>query len=175
MRSLVLYGCAIAASVAGCSSRDPQPGPATRAVVQLSTEADEWRPAAHVCWFAGGFGGRDQSEGSAAVWESGLNGTVDLGGGETATISNSDGVSFDWSSTIPIRMIIVPGTPRVASAYGYNPPATSGTGLIAPKDSDNGDAQTTLAHIIFCFIREAGSTSGGTSSSGGSTSGGKAW
>jgi hypothetical protein len=106
------------------------------------------------------------------------NGTVDLGNGETATVSNSDGVSFDWSATIPIHFIIVRGTPTLASGYPYDPPAMSGLHLLAPSDPDNQNMLTRLTSIKFCFRAASPQDAGGGTpgeDAGGSSGGGKSW
>ena len=52
-------------------------------------------------------------------------------------------VRFDWSSNIPVNVVLVKGGPS-ANAYTYDPPATSGSGLKAPKCKG-------ISHIIFCY------------------------
>ena len=52
-------------------------------------------------------------------------------------------ISFDWSSNIPVRVVLVKGGPS-ANAYIYDPPATSGSGLKAPKCKG-------ISHITFCY------------------------
>lgn len=86
----------------------------------------------------------------------GENGSVDLGNGEQAEITNSDGVFFDWSSTIPIDLLIVRGSPRLANAFHQEPPATSGTRLSPPRDPDDQDRQLPLTSVKFCFRDRSG-------------------
>jgi len=56
---------------------------------------------------------------------------------------DGDWISFDWSSNIPVNVVLVKGGPS-ANAYTYDPPATSGSGLKAPKCKG-------ISHIIFCY------------------------
>jgi hypothetical protein len=70
----------------------------------------------------------------------------------SVTISNSDGVYFDWSSTLGIDLVIVKGGPN-ANTYGYEPDAYEDTGLHAPVNDDNGTPYG-LSHIEFCYDYE---------------------
>lgn len=88
---------------------------------------------------------------SSADWLGEGNGTLDLGGGASVTIMNSTGISYDWTATIPIRVVVAMGTPTVGRVYGWDPPAMSGAGLTMPKDPDNGDAQTRMTVQTFCY------------------------
>jgi hypothetical protein len=112
---------------------------------------------------------------SSVTHEGGSNGTVDLGDGETATISNSDGIKFDWSATIPISHIFVRGTPTVASVPFYDPPAQSGTRLSAPVDTENGGMQTELTTIKFCFLPHQDKPDAGGGGGDEKGGGGKSW
>lgn len=101
----------------------------------------------------------------------GADGTVDLGNGQTATVDvdESDGVTFDWSATIPISMVIVRGPDPSectaescwSSVYPYAPGAMSGTGLIPPIDPDLG-MQLPLVSVKFCFALGSSAPDGGT-------------
>lgn len=116
---------------------------------------------------------------SAATYNGGSNGSVDLGDGNTATISNSDGVTFDWSATRPIQVVIVRGSPEWASVHYYEPAAHSGNRLSAPKNPDDQDRQFPLTTIKFCYeAEEVTPPDAGTDpppAGDGSSGGGKSW
>jgi len=57
--------------------------------------------------------------------------------------SDGDWISFDWSSNIPVNVVLVKGGPS-ANAYYYDPPATGGNGLQAPRGKG-------ISHITFCY------------------------
>lgn len=61
----------------------------------------------------------------------------------TITISNSDGYTFDWSSTNPIWAVIVVSAGN-ATIFEYDPPSTSDTELYAPHDKE-------ISHVTFCW------------------------
>jgi hypothetical protein len=75
------------------------------------------------------------------------------GGGDTVTVT-SNGVVFDWSSTLGIDAVIVKGGPN-ANVYVYDPPAESfgDTGLNSPINPNNGNPFG-LSHIEFCYDLE---------------------
>ena len=77
-------------------------------------------------------------------------GTYDLPGGNTVTVT-TDGVNFDWSSTLGMDAVIAKGGPN-ANAYVYDPPAESfgDTGLHSPINPNNGQPFG-LSHISFCY------------------------
>jgi hypothetical protein len=77
-------------------------------------------------------------------------GTYSLGCGGSVTVT-TDGVNFDWSSTIGIDAVISKGGPN-ANVYVYDPPteATSDTGLHSPINPSNGNPFG-LSHIEFCY------------------------
>lgn len=144
--SLVLGGVALfgfAACTSGSSERAPSPG--IRSTAQRLTADEECTRLM-----------RAVQPVYSATHVGGQNGTVDLGNGEQATISNSDGVTFDWSATIPIDAVMIRGSDNVASVPMYDPPATGDTGLSAPKDSDDGDRQLPLTRIKFCWLDRSG-------------------
>jgi hypothetical protein len=66
------------------------------------------------------------------------------------TISNSDGYTFDWSisSGYAVCAVIVKGG-QGANVYSYEL-ATSGQGLFAPVNSNNGK-NFEISHVSFCF------------------------
>lgn len=71
--------------------------------------------------------------------------------GDSVTITTTDGIHFDWSSTIGIDAVLSKGGDN-ANAYVYDPEATSGANLYSP---DNGGAnRPALSHIDFCFDYE---------------------
>ncbi len=71
----------------------------------------------------------------------------------TVTVT-SDGVNFDWSSTIiGMDAVIAKGGPN-ANLYVYDPPAESfgDTGLHSPNNASGQPAG--LSHVVFCFDHE---------------------
>lgn len=70
----------------------------------------------------------------------------------TITILNSDESYFDWTSTLPIKAVIVKGGPN-ANVYFYDPPSYGDTGLHAPINPENG-MPFGLSHLEFCFQYE---------------------
>jgi hypothetical protein len=64
--------------------------------------------------------------------------------GNTITISNSDGKTFDWASEYPVVAIIVKaGTKAYVYRYGDGG-VLSDTGLVAPEGKD-------ISHVSFCM------------------------
>jgi hypothetical protein len=80
-------------------------------------------------------------------------GTYSIDGINTVTVT-TDGVSFDWSSTLEMDAVISKGGPN-ANIYIYDPPAeaTSDTDLHSPINPNNG-RPFGLSHIEFCFDYE---------------------
>ena len=80
-------------------------------------------------------------------------GTYDIDGINTVTVT-TDGVYFDWSSTLGMDAVIAKGGPN-ANVYIYDPPAESksDTGLHSPINPNNGEPFG-LSHIEFCFDYE---------------------
>jgi hypothetical protein len=80
-------------------------------------------------------------------------GTYSIDGINTVTVT-TDGVYFDWSSTLGMDAVISKGGPN-ANVYIYDPPteATSDTGLHSPINPNNGNPFG-LSHIEFCFDYE---------------------
>jgi hypothetical protein len=80
-------------------------------------------------------------------------GTYDIDGLNTVTVT-TDGVSFDWSSTLTMDAVIAKGGPN-ANVYIYDPPAeaASDTELHSPINPNN-DRPFGLSHIEFCFDYE---------------------
>jgi hypothetical protein len=71
--------------------------------------------------------------------------------GDTVTVSSTDGIHFDWTSTLGIDAVISKGGDN-ANVYVYDPEATSGNGLYSP---DNGGGNVpAISHIDFCFDYE---------------------
>ena len=84
-----------------------------------------------------------------------VNGTFNVPGFGTITISASDGQFFNWSSTFGIDAVIVKGGTK-ANIFTYSPEAQSGSGLHAP---DNASGQPAgLSHIEFCFDEDETTT-----------------
>ena len=73
----------------------------------------------------------------------------------SVTISNSDGTTFDWSSTLSIDAVFVKGGTVDGNAggnvYVYDPEATSDTGLTTPNGQE-------VSHIEFCYDYELSAT-----------------
>jgi hypothetical protein len=80
-------------------------------------------------------------------------GTYDIDGFNTVTVT-TDGVYFDWSSTLGMDAVIAKGGPN-ANVYIYDPPteSKSDTGLHSPINPTNGEPFG-LSHIEFCFDYE---------------------
>jgi hypothetical protein len=80
-------------------------------------------------------------------------GTYSIDGINTVTVT-TDGVSFDWSSTLGMDAVISKGGPT-ANLYVYDPPAesTSDTDLHSPINPNNGKPYG-LSHMDFCFDYE---------------------
>lgn len=72
------------------------------------------------------------------------------GTSETVAVT-SDGVYFDWSSTLGLDAVIAKGGPN-ANGYVYEPPAEAygDTGLHAPVNPNTGEPYG-LSHIEFCY------------------------
>ena len=82
------------------------------------------------------------------------NGTHNVPGFGSITVSNANGSTFNWTSTFGIDSVIVKGGPN-ANVYTYDPPAESfgDTGLHAPVNPNNGQFFG-LSHIEFCFDKD---------------------
>jgi len=80
-------------------------------------------------------------------------GTYSIDGVNTVTVS-TDGVYFDWSSTLSMDAVIAKGGPN-ANAYIYDPPTESfGDGGLASPINPNTGSPFGLSHIEFCFDYE---------------------
>ena len=75
-------------------------------------------------------------------------GTFQLGNGTVTIVIDTDAKTFDWTSTLPVNIVIVKGGPN-ANAYNYSPPSTGDTGLHSPELRSGRFAG--LSHISFCF------------------------
>ena len=62
------------------------------------------------------------------------------------------GPTLDWSSTLPLDVVIVKGGPN-ANVYTYDPEAASDTGLHAPMNPNNGQYYG-LSHVEICYDYE---------------------
>jgi hypothetical protein len=79
------------------------------------------------------------------------NGTVDLGNGQSASVFNSDGVSFDWSATTPIALMVIRGsTEGPGNIVTFNPAKKSGGPQSALKDAQGNPLPLTA--IKFCYF-----------------------
>ena len=67
----------------------------------------------------------------------------------TATITNFDGTSFDWSSNITLDAVLVSGADGSGNFYRYEPDESSDSGLQAPVGS-GGDPQS-IVDVVFCY------------------------
>jgi len=65
------------------------------------------------------------------------------------TVYSTDGVYFNWASTMGISAVIVKGGTAVNIFY-YVPPATSDTGLYAPINPETGKPYA-VSHVTFCW------------------------
>jgi len=72
--------------------------------------------------------------------------------GNSITISNSNGTTFDWSATLGIDAVIVKGGNN-ANLYEYDPEETSDSGLHPPINSNTGQPYG-ISHIEFCYDYE---------------------
>ncbi len=72
----------------------------------------------------------------------------------TVTISNNNGTTFDWLSTLGVDAVIVKGGPN-ANLYVYDPPAEDfgDTGLHSPVNHNN-NQPFGISHIEFCYDYE---------------------
>ena len=80
-------------------------------------------------------------------------GTYSIDGVNTVTVT-TDGVRFDWTSTLGMDAVIAKGGPN-ANAYVYDPPSESlgDDGLHSPINPNTG-TPFGLSHIEFCFDYE---------------------
>ena len=70
------------------------------------------------------------------------------------TISDSDGITFDWTSDQPVCAVIVKGGPS-AKLYKYPDGAYEGTDLTAPVNPNNPHGKHyEISHIAFCWNKE---------------------
>lgn len=81
-------------------------------------------------------------------------GTYTLPDGTNTVTVTTDGVNFDWTSTLGMDAVIAKGGPNV-NAYVYQPPAESkgDDGLHSPINPNNGQPFG-LSHIDFCYDYE---------------------
>lgn len=80
-------------------------------------------------------------------------GTFNIDGFNTITVTeNGAGTGIDWSSTLGIDAVIVKGGDN-ANLYTYDPEAFSGSGLVTPTNSNNGQPFG-LSHVEFCYDYE---------------------
>jgi hypothetical protein len=75
-------------------------------------------------------------------------GTYSINGLGSVTVS-TNGLYFDWSSTIGIGAVFVKGGP-VGNLYVYNPAAFGDGGLHSPINPNTGEPYG-LSHISFCY------------------------
>jgi len=68
------------------------------------------------------------------------------------TFTSPDGIYFDWTSTLPLDVVIVKGGPD-ANVYNYSPEETSDTGLHSPINPSNG-TPFAISHIEICYDYE---------------------
>jgi hypothetical protein len=82
-------------------------------------------------------------------------------GVNTVTIT-SDGVYFDWTSTLSIDAVIVKGGPN-ANVYYYDPEVNCDNGLHSPINPNNGNPYA-ISHIEFCYDYEVDVSKNATTS-----------
>jgi hypothetical protein len=77
----------------------------------------------------------------------------------TVTISNfnPDTKTFDWSSNIGVKQVIVKGGPN-ANVYDYDPASKGDTGLHTPFN-EGSQQNYGLSHVLFCYVAPASSPS----------------
>jgi hypothetical protein len=84
------------------------------------------------------------------------NGTFDLDGFNSVTISGSDGKTFNWSSTLGIDAVIVKAGTG-ANVYTYSPESKGDTNLHSPysgTDAGNPGTIRDVSHVTFCYDYE---------------------
>lgn len=80
-------------------------------------------------------------------------GVYNIDGVNTVNFSTSDGVYFNWTSTLGMDAVIVKGGNN-ANAYVYDPPAESfGDGGLHSPDNASGNPAA-ISHIEFCYDYE---------------------
>jgi hypothetical protein len=72
--------------------------------------------------------------------------------GNTITITSTDGIHFDWSSTLGMDAVLAKGGP-MAYVYAYDPESLGDSGLTPPINISNGTPYG-ISHIDFCFDYE---------------------
>jgi hypothetical protein len=72
-------------------------------------------------------------------------------GSNTVTVTTTDGIHFDWSSTFGIDAVLAKGG-NGANVYAYNPESLGDTNLQPPDNSSGGPAA--ISHINFCYDKE---------------------
>jgi uncharacterized repeat protein (TIGR01451 family) len=92
------------------------------------------------------------------VSEASLDGTYDDPNSDfSVTISNTNTTlhTFDYSANIPVNVHVKGGSDPIGNNYWppapYTTPQSSGTGLHAPVNPNNGEFYG-LSHIVFCWI-----------------------
>lgn len=78
------------------------------------------------------------------------NGVYIPGDGNTITIINSDGYTFDWKSEWPVTCILVKAGKNYYNAYYYPEGAYEDTGLSAPINPVNGN-KFQISHVTFGY------------------------
>ncbi len=78
-------------------------------------------------------------------------GTYNIVGVNTVTVI-TDGVYFDWTSTLGMDAVISKGGPN-ANVFVYNPESFGDTDLFSPINASNGNPYG-LSHIEFCYDLE---------------------
>src|SRR5829696_2564157 len=68
--------------------------------------------------------------------------------GNSVTILNSNGTTFDWTATLGIDAVIVKGG-QDSNAYVYTPEAFADSALTSPPNGGGGTAD--VSHVEFCF------------------------
>lgn len=78
------------------------------------------------------------------------NGVYPTGDGNTITITNSDGYTFDWQSDWPVTVVLVKAGSNFFNAFFYPAGSFGDTGLYAPINPAN-DKPFSISHVTFGY------------------------
>ena len=153
----ILFTVALALVMTGCQKETDNISVSLKSSATSTRIIDVWNPAGGAiaeCEAAGGSCGyaykwnQDPDGGGELLPPLGLpnegapNGTIVTPDGNSITILNSDGKTFDWISVAPVCKVIVKAG-RGAIVYYYDPAVTHDEGLI-------GFLSKGISHISFC-------------------------
>jgi hypothetical protein len=80
------------------------------------------------------------------------NGTFDIDGFHTVTVSSADNKTFNWSSDLGMDAVVAKGGQQGANVYYYVPESFGDSGLQPPNNPSGEPAG--ISHINFCFDYE---------------------